>query len=116
MEYEDKLLQGWEEIYKRGQLTLWVLLALRHGSKNMDEVRAWLDQSTDGAITAEERSLYRVLQRFHTIELVTFTHRSGKRGPNQKVYQLSPLGERLLQRFIERNLKVFDKPDIRKLL
>jgi len=28
-EYEQQLLDGWEEVFKKGQLTLWIMLALR---------------------------------------------------------------------------------------
>ncbi len=68
--YEDKVLAGWEEVYKRGQLTFWTLLSLSEGTKTMDQVKQWLELTTKKTITVEDRSLYRVLQRFHTAELV----------------------------------------------
>ncbi len=114
--YEEKVLRGWEEVYKRGQLTLWVLLALHDSSKRMEEVKRWLKDITDNTITAEDRSLYRVLQRFYTAELVTYTSQSSERGPDQKLYTLSPLGKRVLARFIDRNIKLFTEPEVQGLL
>ncbi len=114
--YEDRVLQGWEEIYKRGQLTLWVLLALRDGAKAMGEIRHWLREITDDTVTVEERSLYRVLQRFDKAELVSFTAQSSTKGPDQKLYALTPLGKRILARFIDRNIRLFTKPAVRRLL
>jgi DNA-binding PadR family transcriptional regulator len=114
--YEQTLLTNWEEVYKRGQLTLWVLLALSEGPKNMVETRAWLQRMTHGTITVEERSLYRVLQRFHTAELVNLSTRPGAKGPDQKIYSLSAIGQRVLQQFIERNIALFLRPEIQGIL
>ena len=33
------LLTSWEETYKKGQLTLWVFLALKDGQKYVDEIK-----------------------------------------------------------------------------
>jgi PadR family transcriptional regulator PadR len=33
------LLTTWEETYKKGQLTLWIFLALRDGDKYMNEIK-----------------------------------------------------------------------------
>jgi PadR family transcriptional regulator, regulatory protein PadR len=114
--YEQKLLDNWEEVYKRGQLTLWVLLALAEGAKNMGETRTWLQTVTKDTITVEERSLYRVLQRFHTAELVDLSTRPGAKGPDQKVYSLSRIGGSVLATFIDRNIVLFLRPDIQKIL
>ncbi len=114
--YEQKLLDNWEEVYKRGQLTLWVLLALSESSKNMAETRLWLQTVTEGTITVEERSLYRVLQRFHTAELVEMTMRPGTKGPDQKIYFPSDMGKRVLTKFINRNIALFLEPRIQRIL
>ncbi|HEY5548340.1 MAG TPA: PadR family transcriptional regulator [Coriobacteriia bacterium] len=114
--WELKLLEGWEDVFKRGQLTFWVLLALRDGPKHMAEIRQWLTDIGDGALTVEERSLYRALQRFHDSELVKSTSVSGNRGPDRKVYELSPIGERVLVAFIERDIRLFLRPEVTRLL
>lgn len=114
--YERKLLEGWEEVFKRGQLSFWVLLSLREGPKVMAEVRTWMAEITDGAVTAEERSLYRALQRFQEAELVTNTAVGSSKGPDRKLYELSPVGERVLSAFIERDIRPFLRPEVVRLL
>ncbi len=115
-EYEEKLLANWEEIFKRGQLTFWVLLSLRQSPKHMAEIRSWITTITNSAITVEERSLYRALQRFYDAELVTYDATSGDKGPDRKVYKLSAIGEGVLSSFIERNIRLFLKPEVKRLL
>ena len=114
--YERKMLEGWEEVFKRGQLTFWVLLALRDGPKHMAEIRGWMTDISEGALTVEERSLYRALQRFHDSELVTSSAVAGSKGPDRKLYTLSPIGERVLSAFIERDVRLFLKPEVARLL
>lgn len=117
--YEEKLLSNWEDVFKRGQLTFWVLLSLRQSPKHMKhmaDIRTWITTITDGAITVEERSLYRALQRFYDAELVTYDSASGDRGPDRKVYKLSAIGERVLSSFIERNIRLFLNPEVKRLL
>lgn len=114
--YERTLLEGWEEVFKRGQLTFWVLLSLREGPKHMAQIREWLAEMTDGMVSAEERSLYRSLQRFYDSELVTASSATGHRGPERKVYALSSSGERVLAAFIDRDIRLFSKPEVLRLL
>ena len=115
-DYEKKLLSGWEEIFKRGQLTFWVLLSLRQSPKHMAEIRSWITNITDNTITVEERSLYRALQRYYDVELVTYDTAEGDRGPERKVYKLTKIGENVLNKFVDRNIQLFLKPEIRRLL
>lgn len=114
--YERKLLEGWEDVFKRGQLTFWVLLALKEGPKHMAEIRERINELTEGMVTVEDRSLYRALQRFHDSELLTSTSAEGNRGPDRKVYALSATGNRVLSAFVERDLRLFLKPDVARLL
>lgn len=37
--YKNDLLYTWEETYKKGQLTLWIFLALKDGEKYVNEIR-----------------------------------------------------------------------------
>ncbi len=114
--YEHKLLNGWEEVFKRGQLTFWVLLALRDGPKHMAEIRTWMSDISGGTLVVEDRSLYRALQRFHDSELVESSSVPGNRGPDRKQYALSPVGERVLSAFIERNVRLFLSPAVARLI
>jgi PadR family transcriptional regulator PadR len=115
--YERQLLEGWEEVFKKGQLTLWILLALKHGPKHMADIKQFIEQGTNNAVTADNASMYRALRRYYVAEMVDFVAAPGDRGPERKVYKLSPIGGRVLQRFVENNiLNVFYKPEIRSLL
>jgi PadR family transcriptional regulator, regulatory protein PadR len=116
-DYEHKLLDGWEEIYKKGQLTLWIMLALKDGPKHMSEIKQFIAGATKSTLTADDKSLYRALRRYYDAELVDFKQAPGKNGPDLKIYSLSPVGGRVLQAFIKRNiLDVFFRPRIKALL
>lgn len=115
-EYEQKLLLAWEEVFNRGQLTFWVLLALREGPKHMAAIRDWLGEITSTPLTVEDRSLYRALQRFYDAEMISYQTAPGERGPDRKIYTLSQTGERVLGEFIERNIKSFLQPKVVRLL
>lgn len=114
--YERKLLNGWEEVFKRGQLSFWILLSLRDGPKHMAQVRQWMADITNGAVTVEERSLYRALQRFQVSELVTSTSVASAKGPDRKLYELSAVGDRVLSAFVERDVRLFLQPEVLRLL
>lgn len=116
-EYEQQLLEGWEEAFKKGQLTLWITLALRDSPKHMANIKSFIDQATNGALEVDDKSIYRALRRYYDVEMIDYTQQPGLGGPDRKVYSLTDLGERVLQRFIDRNIvDVFFKPDIQALL
>jgi DNA-binding PadR family transcriptional regulator len=70
----------------------------------MGQVRAFITKATNGVLTVDDKSLYRALRRYHSAELVDFTTEPGK-GPDKKVYRLSPVGKEVLAQFITRNIK-----------
>ena len=114
--YIDKLLFAWEEVHKRGHLTLWILLALKDGPKHMDEIKQFINHSTNGTLSVDDKSIYRALRRYYDTELVDFTTAPGN-GPDRKVYSLAPIGAQLLQRFVERNITgLFFQPRIKRLI
>ena len=115
--YERKLLDGWEEVFKKGQLTLWIMLALKDGPKHMSEIKQFIYQATNGTLTADDQSMYRALRRYYDTELVDFKQEPGKGGPDLKIYSLSEVGRKVLGAFTKRNfVDVFFKPEIRDLL
>jgi PadR family transcriptional regulator PadR len=115
--YERKLLEGWEEVFKKGQLTLWIMLALKDGSKHMSEIKHFIYRATNGTLTADNQSMYRALRRYYDTELVDFKQEPGKGGPDLKVYSLTDIGVRVLDQFTKRNiLEVFFKPEIKSLI
>ncbi len=112
----EDLLLAWEETYKKGQLTLWIFLALRDGKKCVAEIKSFVEEFSEGTIQAEEQSLYRALRKHQHLNMVAFETGPGHGGPERKNYYLSPLGLELLKRFIERNIKLFFKSNIQKLM
>jgi len=112
----EDLLQAWEETYKKGQLTLWIFLALKNGEKFVAEIQDFINANSEGTIQCEDQSLYRALRKYQHLEMVGFINRPGQGGPDRKYYHLTKLGDHLLIRFIERNIKLFFKSNIRDLL
>jgi len=114
--FMEELLNSWEETYKKGQLTLWIFLSLKDGSKYVDEIKSFIEKNSEGTISCEEQSLYRSLRKFHRVSIVKFDLKDGNKGPSRKYYSLTSLGERLLKSFIKRNINLFFKSSIKNLI
>lgn len=114
--YKAELLSAWEETYKKGQLTLWVFLALKERERYVDEIKAFVVEKSNGTIICEEQSLYRTLRKYKDLSIVDFETKPGQGGPERKYYFLTQLGKDLLQEFIERNIKLFFQSDIKDLI
>ena len=112
----EELLNAWEETYKKGQLTLWIFLALKEGPKYVNELQESIERFSKGTIRAEEQSLYRTLRKFFHLKMVNFSSGKGHKGPDRKYYHLTPLGQFLLQSFIERNILLFFEEPLKELL
>ena len=112
----EELLSAWEETYKKGQLTLWIFLALKEGPKYVNELQESIERFSKGTIRAEEQSLYRTLRKFFHLKMVNFSSGKGHKGPDRKYYHLTPLGQSLLQSFIERNILLFFEEPLKELL
>jgi DNA-binding PadR family transcriptional regulator len=112
----EELLNAWEETYKKGQLTLWIFLALKEGPKYVNELQETIEQFTKGTIRAEEQSLYRTLRKFYHLKMVDFSSGKGHKGPDRKYYHLTPMGQSLLESFIERNILLFFDVSLKELL
>ena len=112
----NELLSAWEETYKKGQLTFWVFLALKEGSKCVEEIKEFVETMSDGSMSCEEQSLYRNLRKFQHLEIVSFDSKRVSKGPDRKYYYLTDIGNELFQRFVERNILIFTKESINNLL
>ena len=112
----EELLNAWEETYKKGQLTLWVFLALREGRKCVEDIKEFVERMSEGTMSCEEQSLYRNLRKFQHLEIVTYESRKVSKGPDRKYYYLTETGEELFKRFVERNILIFTKKSIINLL
>jgi DNA-binding PadR family transcriptional regulator len=115
-EWSEELLELWEETHKKGQLTLWIFLALRDGPKYVNEIKTFIEVNTHQTITCEEQSLYRALRKFQQVEMTGFHPGKGQGGPDRKYYYLTPMGEEILDRFIDRNIRLFFLPEIESLM
>lgn len=116
--FEQKIINTWEEVYKKGQLTLWILLALKKSPKHMQAIKNFIHRVTHHTLQADDQSMYRALRRFTSMELITFYEApSTHHGPAVKIYSLTSTGQRILKSFITRNITtIFYKPNIKKLL
>lgn len=112
----DELLTSWEETYKKGQFSLWVLLALKDGEKYVVEILDFINMQSAGVTNYEEQSLYRLLRKFLHVGIVDYLPGKGDKGPDRKYYILTAMGEKLLSSFIERNIKIFYSNPIQKLI
>lgn len=112
----DELLAAWEETYKKGQLTLWIFLALKQKEKYVDEIKQFVEQMTLNTLTCEEQSLYRTLRKYKDLNMVDFKTKPGEGGPERKYYFLTDLGLELLHKFTERNIQLFYNQEIKNLM
>jgi len=111
-----ELLEAWEETYKKGQLTLWIFLALKEEKKYVDDIRVFVEESSDHTMSCEEQSLYRNLRKFQHLGVVDYELGKGNKGPERKYYFLTDLGHALLNQFITRNIHLFFHTKIKNLL
>ncbi len=115
--YERQLLEGWEAVFKKGQLTMWIMLALKHKPQHMAAIKDFISHATNGALTADDKSMYRALRRYREVEMIDYKEAAGTNGPDLKVYFLTETGQRILAAFVERNItSVFFKPYVKELL
>ena len=115
-ELSEQLLDAWEETHKKGQLTLWIFLALRDGPKYVNEIKSFIEVNTSQTIICEEQSLYRALRKFQAVGMTGFNPGKGDAGPDRKYHYLTPMGEEILDRFVERNIRLFFRPEIEMLM
>lgn len=112
----NELLLSWEDTYKKGQLTLWIFMALQESKKYVDEIKNFIEKKSDGTISCEEQSLYRALRKYEHIDVLTYDLKEGNKGPDRKYYYLTNLGQELFNQFVDRNIKIFHSTEIIKIL
>ncbi|MBI5567214.1 MAG: helix-turn-helix transcriptional regulator, partial [Chloroflexi bacterium] len=67
---------------------------------------------SQGTVTADDNSIYRALNRFESLGVVKSELRQSAVGPQRRYYQLTEIGLGLLRQFIQRNILVFEQPDV----
>jgi PadR family transcriptional regulator, regulatory protein PadR len=108
----EELLQQWEDSYKKGLLSFWMLLLLHGRSTYAYEMTAMIAEMSRGTVVADEKSIYRALKRFEENGIVQSRTESSEIGPPRRYYGMTALGQRLLARFIDRNIRIFEQPTV----
>ncbi len=116
--YEKRILETWEEVYKKGQLTFWMLLSLKKHGRSMIDMKKFIQAATNELIVADDKSMYRALRRLVLMDLALYDEQKAVgKGPATKVYTLTENGTNVLSAFIERNITgLLFKPEIKSLL
>ncbi len=112
----ENLLEKWEEVYKKGLLSFWMLLVLHRRPAYAFEMNALIQQLSQGTISADDNSLYRALSRFEDMGLVASELQPSPSGPARRYYNLTLDGCQLLRRFIERNVLIFRHEEVEEEL
>lgn len=110
------LLDQWEEVYKKGLLSFWLLLLLAQRNAYPYEMKAAIAEMSQNTISVEENSIYRALKRLAQSGIVGSEIRPSETGPSRRYFYLTSLGRDLLAAFIARNIKIFHQPDVVKLI
>ena len=114
--YEQKLLIGWQDVFKKVQLTFWVLLALKDSPKHMAAIKEFILKKTGHVFVVDDKSMYRALRRLNGAGIVDFITEPNAKGPERKVYALTRTGQKILNTFIQRNIVTFLQPAMQQLL
>jgi DNA-binding PadR family transcriptional regulator len=105
-----ELLNKWEETYKKGLLSFWILLLLYERPSYPYEMSAEVAKISQGTISVDDNSIYRALNRFESVGIVKSELQQSSTGPQRKYYSLTTTGKALLTEFIQRNIQVFETP------
>ena len=107
-----ELLTKWEESYKKGLLSFWILLLLYERPSYPYEMNAEVSKLSQGTISADDNSIYRALNRFEAVGIVKSELQQSNTGPQRRYYSLTKTGKALLTEFIQRNIQVFETPSV----
>lgn len=107
-----ELLNKWEESYKKGLLSFWILLLLYERTSYPYEMSAEVAKISQGTISVDDNSIYRALNRFESVGIVKSELQQSTTGPQRKYYNLTNTGKTLLTEFIQRNIQVFETPAV----
>ena len=107
-----ELLNKWEENYKKGLLSFWILLLLYERSSYPYEMSAEVAKISQSSISVDDNSIYRALNRFESVGIVKSELQQSNTGPQRRYYSLTSKGKNLLIEFIQRNIQVFETPSV----
>ena len=106
------LLTKWEETYKKGLLSFWILLLLFERPSYPYEMSAEVAKISQGTISVDDNSIYRALNRFESVGIVYSELQQSSTGPQRRYFSLTHKGKALLTEFIQRNIQVFETPSV----
>ena len=112
----ETLLAQWEETYKKGLFSFWLLLLLAQRKAYPYEIKAAISEMSHTTINADENSIYRSLNRLADSGIVDSQVLPSETGPSRRYFFLTELGRELLTRFINRNILVYEQPDVAELI
>jgi len=107
-----ELLNKWEESYKKGLLSFWILLLLNERPSYPYEMSAEVAKISQGTISVDDNSIYRALNRFEAVGIVKSELQQSSTGPQRRYFSLTTTGKALLTEFIRRNIQVFENPSV----
>ena len=107
-----ELLNKWEETYKKGLLSFWILLLLYERPSYPYEMSAEVTKISQGTISVDDNSIYRALNRFESVGIVKSELQQSNTGPQRRYYSLTSKGKVLLTEFTQRNIQVFETPSV----
>jgi len=107
-----ELLNKWEESYKKGLLSFWILLLLYERPSYPYEMSSEVAKISQGTISVDDNSIYRALNRFEAVGIVKSELQQSNTGPQRKYYSLTNRGKALLTEFTQRNIQVFETPSV----
>jgi PadR family transcriptional regulator len=111
-ETTDTLLVQWEETYKKGLLSFWLMLLLSGHKAYPYEIREAILELSRNSISADENSIYRALNRLAATGLLASELLPSETGPSRRYFSLTERGHALLKQFISRNILVFQDPTV----
>ena len=107
-----ELLTTWEETYKKGLLSFWILLLLYERPSYPYEMSTEVTKISQGTISVDDNSIYRALNRFESVGIVKSELQQSNTGPQRRYYTLTNKGKNLLTEFTKRNIQVFETPSV----
>ena len=105
----EQLLLRWEDNYKKGLLSFWLLLLLHERPAYPFETSGLVSEISQGSISVDDNSIYRALNRFEEMGIVNSQIQANNAGPDRRYYSLTGKGVLLLRRFIHRNILIFPR-------
>ncbi len=83
---------------------------------DVQAIRQRIEVLTDKSYATSDQTLYRALRKHYDLELVDYREIPSNSGPKKKLYKLSVLGSQLLSEFTARNISLFLKPEVQRLI